>query len=263
MRFYQEAARQSAIDPATVVAIARSETGDDAARRGLFTLGIDVRGAGGSGGSSATIGNATHTFYAYATGEQAARGLADFLRQNPRYGGDVGSLFNAPAALLRRLVDAGYSGCPGPECDAVWDSKILSIRNTVLASATPGMPQPGQPAGPAPAPIPSPGTPTIIGPGGLVDPTAPSAIKSGIASLTESLGGLPDTLGAVANAVAALPNSFITTVKGLAATLAWLGQENIWKRLGLVSAGFVLVVVGLVLFALSLRDTQTLIRAVT
>jgi hypothetical protein len=130
-QFYREAQQQSVIDPRLVVAIARSETGDQAANAGLFTLGIDVRGSGGSGGSVKTISNATHTFYAYSSGLQAANGLATFLQQNPRYGSDVGTLFHDPPSLLQRLVLRGYSGCPGPECDPIWDRKILNIASTL------------------------------------------------------------------------------------------------------------------------------------
>jgi hypothetical protein len=140
--FYQQASLQNVIDPALVVAIARSETGDNLAHNGMFTLGIDVRGAGGSGGSNLTVGNATHTFYAYSSGLQAAQGLAGFLNANSRYG-NASSLFHDPAGLLQRLQDNGYSGCPGPECDPIWNLKIMQIRTAIISAFSSG----GDPAG--------------------------------------------------------------------------------------------------------------------
>lgn len=182
--FYQQASLQNIIDPALVTAIARSETGDNLAHNGLFTLGIDVRGAGGSGGSNLTVGNATHTFYAYSSGKQAAEGLAGFLQANSRYGSDVSSLFTNPAALLQRMQDNGYSGCPGPECDPIWNNKIMDIRSHIT-----GVLGPGGSGGGAGVVLP-PGTGTA--PGGSAGPpiggTGPGSGSSG-GSITNALSG--------------------------------------------------------------------------
>ena len=104
------------------------------------------------------------------------------------------------------------------------------------APAQPAMPEPGKPAGPAPtAPTP------------FLEPTNP-------------LSGFADTLGGIAAAIGALPAAIINpisqSINQAYSTLAWLGQVNIWKRIGLAIFGVILLLVGIILFAVSFVRPQ-------
>jgi hypothetical protein len=240
-QFYYEASQQTLIDPAVVTAIARSETGDSLVKQGLYTLGIDTRGSGGSGGSPATVSNATHTFYAYRSGLEAARGLAEFLQQNPRYGSDVVNLFRQPAGLLARLVQAGYSGCPGPECNPHWDADVLAIMRSIGGNVPTPTPTPTPVQTPAPIPL------SQIAP-------VPTAMVTPVEAAPElSVGGNP--LSAIANAIAQLPRAitipYADSINRVLTYLDFLGQTNLYKRLGLAVTGLVLLMLGIVFFGVS------------
>lgn len=99
----------------------------------------------------------------------------------------------------------------------------------------PGMPQPGQPSGPGPAPV----VPIVP----LEPPRLPD-IGAGASDIISAVNRLGD-------AIAQLPVAPVAYVQNAAETLTWLGQTNIWLRVGLLLLGAVVVVIGLVLFALS------------
>jgi len=149
------------------------------------------------------------------------------------------------------ISGAGPSGGTGQGFDAVTYLRGLVGGRTIPGPGAPGMPEPGRPSGPASAPIPTPGSPAQA-----LDDT-----KSGIANLSDLAKSFANSLGGIADAIGSLPLSIITTIKGSAATLAWLGQVNIWRRAGLTLLGAMFVLVGIVLFALSLREVQGAVRA--
>lgn len=107
---------------------------------------------------------------------------------------------------------------------------------------TPGMPEPGAPSGPAP----------------VAGPTDPSSLPVQAPGV---LGGFADSFGGIAAAIGALPSAisqpFVQAYGQLAGLMAWLGQVNIYQRLGLVVLGAFLVLVGVILFALSFVDART------
>lgn len=100
---------------------------------------------------------------------------------------------------------------------------------------TPGMPQPGEPLGPSPIPA-----KPFTGP--------------------EPLSGFADSFGGIAAAIGALPAAiakpFVDQANAAYAFLSWLGQSNIWLRIGLIVLGAVLIVVGLVMFAASFMPRE-------
>lgn len=122
---------------------------------------------------------------------------------------------------------------------------LLLTAGELPGNVTPGMPEPGQPTGPAYAPIPA---------EQIVPPTVPS------------FGNIQDAIGALAKTIAALPQSavgpFVDFGNRLASELTYLGQANVWKRVGLVAFGGILTLIGLILFALSFINPKPIIKAV-
>jgi hypothetical protein len=97
---------------------------------------------------------------------------------------------------------------------------------------------------------PSGGVPSV----GIDDP---SKIGPGVAPLVspDPISGFADTLGAVATAIAALPGTiaapFVSAYNSAVELMTFLGQVNIYKRLGLIILGALLLLLGIVLFAVS------------
>lgn len=160
--FYERAQQQDVIDPAMLTAIAISESGPS-----KYGLGIDSNGTPGLPGTAGGDGNATHRFYTYVDGLQAAQGLAAYL-QTPLYRDDEGILGKGPERMLASMVLHSYSGCArgtrsgGGECDPNWDFEILQLRTQVIATFgaptnpdRPGAPPPPGPGAPGTSPPPA------------------------------------------------------------------------------------------------------------
>lgn len=135
-----------------------------------------------------------------------------------------------------------------------WDDRYMPIRyNQVETPATPtdppgapfapGMPEPGRPAGPAPA-LPTTPLPTFVPPVAL--PAVPD--------VADEIIGAVNRLGTI---VADLPKGPLDAVNQAYSALSWLGQTNIWLRMGLVLLGGIVLLLGLGLFGLSFVPKET------
>lgn len=122
---------------------------------------------------------------------------------------------------------------------------LLLAGGELPGNVAPGMPEPGKPTGPASASIPA---------EQIVPPTVPG------------FSNIQDAIGALAKTIAALPAAavgpFVDFGNRLASELTYLGQANIWKRVGLVAFGGILTLIGLILFALSFINPKPIIKAV-
>jgi hypothetical protein len=228
--FYESAQQQNVIDPALVTAVAISESGWSAngGQSGPVNLGIDSNGTPGLPGTPSGVGNATHRFYTYSNGLQAAQGLAAYLR-TPLYGGtDV--LGMGPERMLDNMVRHGYSGCNanrggGGECDPNWDFKILQLRSNVIAAF--GLPSVQQP------------TPGQIG--GIVTP-----VQSG-----GSAGEGPppsDVAGAVTGAVQGATAGLDAAKQSLGTLLGTLTRPGFWWGVLLFGGALLAIVVGVLIY---------------
>lgn len=104
------------------------------------------------------------------------------------------------------------------------------------APMVPSMPEPGNPSGPGPA---------------AAEPFHPIVVPDVLGGFADSLKGVADALGQLP---AAITKPFVDTVNNAMSLAAYFGQINIYKRLGAVVLGVVLIAIGIVLFALSFVD---------
>lgn len=90
-------------------------------------------------------------------------------------------------------------------------------------------------------------------PSGVADAVT-NATKIEIPSITDlvsAIAAIPSTLAQIPNATI---NPVVQRVNTAFSTIAWLGQLNLWLRIGLILGGFVILLIGLVLFALSFTN---------
>lgn len=128
----------------------------------------------------------------------------------------------------------------------------------------------GQTTGEAPA-MPSPANPSNVDAGGTSGITTPGGTGGSfpftIPTVTVPGVGwvsgleLPQGLTVLAQTIAQLPGvvaaPFVGALNQLGSLLAFVGQVHIYERIGLVLLGVILVVIGVVLFALSFVDRST------
>jgi len=216
--FYASAQQQNVIDPAMLTAIAISESGPT-----KYGLGIDSTGTPGLPGTPGGDGNATHRFYSYADGLEAARGLTAYLQTHLYSGTDI--LNMGPERMLGTMVTHGYSGCDanrggGGECDPHWDSKIMQLRTQVVSEF-----------GPPNAPIPG----------------------SGIGGLTPVQGGgNPDPIaaagGAVGGAVQGAGQALASWQDSLKTLLGAVTSHGFWWSVLLFGGGVAAILAGVLLY---------------
>lgn len=246
-QFYNSAAQQSTVDPGLVTAIAISESGWSAngGQSGPVNLGIDSNGTPGLPGVASGVGNSTHRFYTYRSGLEAAQGLAAYWN-TPLYASS--GIFGMPVeSQAQAMVSHGYSGCPGPECDAQWGNKILSIRSSVVGAF--GAPDPGNAIVPTPSPgggfNPDPGPiGTIPMPGGPTPPGTPRTpadanpcAAAGAAVLATLPGGATIKAGPLGEAFCRIGNA-----------VAFFEHPGTWWAILFFAGGLAAVLAGVLIY---------------
>lgn len=215
-QFYQSAQQQNVIDPAVVTAIAINESGWSAngGQSGPINLGIDSTGTPGLPGTAGGIGNATHRFYTYSSGLEAAEGLAAYLSTKLYSGTNV--LGMGPERMLNTMVQKRYSGCPGPECDSSWDFKILQLRTQVIDAF--GAPSTN-------------GSSTVLG----VIPVGPDPnAGANPAPLTQQEQGITSAIGSGLGGVLDSANHILGNLR----------TPGFWWTIGLAGAAMVAILIG-------------------
>ena len=237
---------------------------NDAKAYGLDDMGARVAAAianteGGYGGKVGDSGNAVGTFQFHRAGElpgfaasigKTIEEAFALLQKNPMAGNQyalTGYLGNAirqgESERLSGAALAEYAQRVGQRSEnpAMAAASYNSLFTGLAGGETPGMPEPGRPSGPATAPM----------------PPAKAVEQPAIPNPLPNLAGVTDSLKSVAEQIQGLTSTASATVQNLFATLQWFGQENIYKRAGLIVVGFVFVVIGLLLFALSFIDKES------
>lgn len=173
-------------------------------------------------------GNMTEALIAY----NAGGGGVDTYRR----GGPYPSWFQQPIDYVRAILGIDISRGPG-QVEVPSDN------------STPATPAPADPAVP----------PTIRVPGtGIDQPSNPFAVPpvpSIFTGVSDNMGTAVSNLGqTVKDAATAAITPLSTAVNNAVSLMTWLGQTNIYKRIGFVVLGAILVLLGIVLFALSFID---------
>jgi hypothetical protein len=140
----------------------------------------------------------------------------------------------------REPIGSGQLPTPDPAKTVVPSGSPIPDKVTVGGGGVSGLTTTPAGLGGFPFTVPSITVPNIDWKTGL-------ELPQGFASLALTLAQLP-------NAIAA---PFVGAVNNAAALMAFVGQTHIWERLGLVLLGVLLVVIGIVLFALSFVDRST------
>jgi hypothetical protein len=77
-------------------------------------------------------------------------------------------------------------------------------------------------------------------------------------SVTGAAGSVASSIASLATNIGAIGTNFQTAINDLLGLGQWLGQPNLWLRIVLVPVAVVLIVLGLILFALSFNNNRSL-----
>ena len=188
--------------------------------------------AGYTGSVTSRTGGSQGNIASFVDTEAAVRAWAQGINTFSNYAGLRADLASGAGAnvLTTDLARAGYAG---PGNVSGWVANVLAFVGRTLS----------QPKGQAPT------IPAVTQASSQAAQAVSSAVTAPVQGVSNSLGGIASSIAGIGQAVSQAVNNEVAFVN-------WLGQPGLWGRLAAGFVGVLLLLVGLVLFALSFAPHQ-------